>query len=193
MRVRGRQLTTLTKYFFPQRSFPVFPLRQAVFLQDWNHLFHPFIPPAQRCHRHDIKTINAGIRKCLQVVGRVRGAAYASGAIVLHSAESIQRASEVRFSGDEEQQAQVNAIAELDVCQSLNVVTDLILNATTLIFDALGASATLRTVALDRFWRNARTLSSHHPRIYKDRIVGDFAVNGTLPPGQWRIGIADPT
>jgi len=126
----------------------------------------------------------------LQVVGRVRGAAYASGAIVLHCAGALQRAFEVRFNGDEEQQTQVNAIAELEVCQSLNVVTDLILNAATLIFDALGASATLRTVALDRFWRNARTLSSHNPRIYKDRIVGDFAVNGALPPGPWRIGIA---
>ena len=39
----------------------------------------------------------------------------------------------------------------------------------------LAASATLRPQGLDRFWRNARTLASHNPRIYKDRIVGDFA------------------
>lgn len=127
----------------------------------------------------------------LQVVGRVRGAAYASGAIVLKSAEALQRAFDARSQGDEQQEIQVNAIAELEVSQSLNVVTDLILNATTIVFDALGASATLRPLALDRFWRNARTLSSHNPRIYKDRIVGDFAVNGTLPPPQWRIGVAD--
>jgi hypothetical protein len=48
----------------------------------------------------------------------------------------------------------------------------------------------LRPQGLDRFWRNARTLASHNPRIYKDRIVGDFAVNGTPPPAQWKIGIA---
>ena len=36
-----------------------------------------------------------------------------------------------------------------------------------------------------------RTLSSHNPRIYKDRIVCDFSVNGTLPPYQWRIGKAE--
>ena len=41
---------------------------------------------------------------------------------------------------------------------------------------------------LDRHWRNARTLASHNPRIYKHRIIGDFAVNGTPPPYQWRIG-----
>ena len=71
-----------------------------------------------------------------------------------------------------------------------HIVTDLILESTAIVFDALGASATLRPAGLDRYWRNARTISSHNPRIYKDRIVGDFAVNGTLPPPQWRIGQA---
>jgi alkylation response protein AidB-like acyl-CoA dehydrogenase len=60
----------------------------------------------------------------------------------------------------------------------------------TVAFDALGASATQKGLALDRYWRNARTLSSHNPRIYKHRIIGDFAVNGTAPPYQWRIGEA---
>ena len=36
-------------------------------------------------------------------------------------------------------------------------------------------------VHLDRHWRNARTLASHNPVIYKPRVVGDFRVNGTAP------------
>lgn len=127
----------------------------------------------------------------LQVVGRLRGAAYSSGAIVLHAASAVQRAYDAHFSGDQEVENHAVAIAELEVSQSLNVVSDLLLNASSTLFDALGASATLKPLALDRFWRNVRTLSSHNPRIYKDRIVGDFAVNGTLPPEQWRIGVAD--
>ena len=127
----------------------------------------------------------------LQVVGRLRSAAYTSGAIVQHAAQALQRAYEAQQQNDEQQKTHSVAIAELEVSQSLNVVTDLLLNASSTLFDALGASATLKPLALDRFWRNARTLSSHNPRIYKDRIVGDFAVNGTLPPEQWRIGIAD--
>ena len=83
-----------------------------------------------------------------------------------------------------------NAVAELETWQAQAVVSDLILNSTAAVYDALGASATLRPTGLDRYWRNARTISSHNPRIYKDRIVGDFAVNGTLPPPQWRIGAA---
>jgi hypothetical protein len=53
------------------------------------------------------------------------------------------------------------------------------------------AACTPPSRKLERLWRNARTLSSHNPRVDKDRIVGDFAVNGTLPPKQWRIGVSD--
>jgi alkylation response protein AidB-like acyl-CoA dehydrogenase len=124
----------------------------------------------------------------LQVVGRVRGAAYSATAIVLKAAEALQRAFDTRFLGDPAAEERANVIAELEVAQAQTVVSTLILDASTIIFDALGASATIRVAGLDRFWRNARTLTSHNPRIYKDRIVGDFAVNGTPPPYQWRIG-----
>ncbi|HEY0123706.1 MAG TPA: monooxygenase [Rhizobium sp.] len=124
----------------------------------------------------------------LQVVGRVRGAAYSAGGIVLKAAEALQRAYELRSDGDPTISERANAIAEIEVNQSVHAVTSLILEATTLLFDALGASATKRGLGLDRYWRNARTISSHNPRIYRDRIVGDFAVNGTPPPAQYKIG-----
>jgi alkylation response protein AidB-like acyl-CoA dehydrogenase len=126
----------------------------------------------------------------LQVVGRLRGNAYAAGAIVLQVAQAIERAYLAHFNGDAEAEEKANAIAELETSQAVTVITNLILEASTLIFDALGASAAKKPAGLDRHWRNARTLSSHNPRIYKDRIVGDFAVNGTPPPYQWRIGEA---
>ncbi|MDL2406888.1 monooxygenase [Rhizobium calliandrae] len=123
----------------------------------------------------------------LQVVGRVRSSAYAAGAIVLKSAEALQRAYEARERADVEA---VNAVAELEVNQAVSVITGLVLEATTILFDALGSSATKQGLDLDRYWRNARTISSHNPRIYRDRIVGDFAVNGTPPPGQYKVGLA---
>jgi alkylation response protein AidB-like acyl-CoA dehydrogenase len=126
----------------------------------------------------------------LQVVGRVRSAAYAAGPVVLKAAEALQRAHDARFAGADDAEAQANAVAELESAQAQTIVTDLILDAVTVAFDALGASATQKGLALDRYWRNARTLSSHNPRIYKHRIIGDFAVNGTAPPYQWRIGEA---
>lgn len=124
----------------------------------------------------------------LQVVGRIRAAAYAAGAVTLQAAASLERAFEAHFAGNEEAEEKANAIAELEAAQAQTVVSDLILEASTLLFDALGASATKKPAGLDRHWRNARTLASHNPRIYKHRIIGDFAVNGTPPPYQWRIG-----
>src|SRR6202000_1754759 len=103
----------------------------------------------------------------LQIVGRVRSAAYAAGPIVLRAAEAVQRAFNARGLGDTEAEDRAVALAELEVSQSLTVVSDLILGAVTLLFDALGASATSRRHSLDRYWRNARTLASHNPRIYK--------------------------
>ncbi|WP_223252356.1 hypothetical protein [Paracoccus mutanolyticus] len=62
------------------------------------------------------------------------------------------------------------------------------LRAVTDVFDALSASSTDQGLALDRHWRNARTAASHNPAIYKQRILGDHAVNGTEPVYVWQIG-----
>lgn len=128
----------------------------------------------------------------LQVVGKVRGAAYASGAIVLKAAEALQRAFEANLSGDAARRAEADRNADLEVSQSVTVITSLILDASTILFDALGASAAKRSHGLDRHWRNARTITSHNPRIYHDRIVGDFAVNGNAPAPHGGVGVAAP-
>ncbi len=141
-----------------------------------------------RTYSHAAAPRSAEDAQVLQVVGRVRSAAYCAGAIVLHAAGALQTAFAAHQAGDADAEAAAVAEADLEVAQAQTVVSDLILNATATLFDALGASATLRPAGLDRHWRNARTLASHNPRIYKDRIVGDFAVNGTPHPPQWRIG-----
>ena len=104
--------------------------------------------------------------------------------------QALERAHQAHLNDDEHALSHAVNIAELEVAQSQTIVSDLIIKASGDLFDALSASATLKPLGLDRFWRNARTLSSHNPRIYKSRIVGDFAVNGTPPPAQWRIGVA---
>ncbi|PXA75704.1 hypothetical protein DCC26_10075 [Auritidibacter sp. NML120779] len=60
-------------------------------------------------------------------------------------------------------------------------VPSLALEVCTGIFDVLGASATSTGLALDRHWRNARTLATHDPSVFKARMVGDWEVNGTVP------------
>ncbi|MCR6500115.1 acyl-CoA dehydrogenase family protein [Shinella sp. CPCC 101442] len=142
----------------------------------------------RRTYTHAAAARSSEDPQVLQVVGRIRAAAYAATAITLQAAASLQRAFEAHFADDADAEEKANAIAELEAAQAQTVVSDLILEASTLLFDALGASATKKPAGLDRHWRNARTLASHNPRIYKHRIIGDFAVNGTPPPYQWRIG-----
>lgn len=128
----------------------------------------------------------------LEVVGRLRTAAYAAGALALRNAEAVERTWQAYQLGDAAALEQARATADLEIAQAQDLVFELVQNAATQLFDALGASATLAPLALDRFWRNVRTLATHNPRIYKTRIAGDFAVNGRPAPDQWTIGVAGP-
>ena len=55
------------------------------------------------------------------------------------------------------------------------------LGITSRIFEATGASATSAKWGLDRFWRNARTLTLHDRLDYKVRELGDWALNDKVP------------
>lgn len=101
-------------------------------------------------------------------------------------AELLASGGDVREPGSKAADAFRDATVHTHQAQS--VIVDSALEVTSLIFDALGASATYRHKALDRHWRNARTLSSHNPRAFKERILGDYYVNGTAPQGDSPFG-----
>jgi alkylation response protein AidB-like acyl-CoA dehydrogenase len=126
----------------------------------------------------------------LQVVGQAHASAYAAGAITQRVAAALQFAHETASEGSEDAVAAANLSAELEAAEGQIVVSKLVLDSTAGIFNALAASATSTAVSLDRHWRNARTISSHNPAIYKERVVGDYAVNQTAPPYLWLPGEA---
>ena len=66
------------------------------------------------------------------------------------------------------------------------MVLEQVLEATTLLFEVGGASATSQARRLDRHWRNARTLASHNPAIYRERALGNYYLNGISPGAAWR-------
>ncbi|MFL6607866.1 MAG: acyl-CoA dehydrogenase family protein [Pseudomonas sp.] len=123
-----------------------------------------------------------------QVIGKASAQVYAAEATTLRAASASQRAYESRFGQDTEAEHTANILAELESAQAQVVVADLTLRATSDLFNALGASATSTGKALDRHWRNARTAASHNPLIYKERIIGDWEINGSEPPYVWQIG-----
>lgn len=127
----------------------------------------------------------------LEIVGRISANATAALAITLFAAESLQRASEARDAGSDVIAA-TKLEAEIRSAEAQIVATRLALECATALFDGLGASAVSTSVALDRHWRNVRTVTSHNPVAFKARIVGDWLVNQAEPPYEWAIGVGRP-
>ncbi len=99
-------------------------------------------------------------------------------AVVLLAAEELGA---VPAASDDEVRA-AGARAALTVAQAQYVAVESALRAAELAFDVGGGSATDRGTALDRHWRNARTVANHNPRNWKAAVVGGFHLTGDEPP-----------
>jgi len=78
--------------------------------------------------------------------------------------------------------AQLFAAEAVLAAQAKLIVDDLVLKAGMAVFDLGGASSTLRSQNLDGLWRNARTVASHNPALYKALALGKLAVHGEPLP-----------
>lgn len=123
-----------------------------------------------------------------QVVGEVAAIAYAAEATAVRAAFAAQRAYDAHWHGTADEEKQAHIDAELESGLGQVALTESVLRAASQFFNGLGASAASTSQSLDRHWRNARTVASHNPVIYKARIVGDWHINGTEPPYVWQIG-----
>lgn len=61
-------------------------------------------------------------------------------------------------------------------------VSEHVLEATQQLYEVGGASILQRTQGFDRHWRNARVFASHNPAHYKVRGLGNYQLNGVIPP-----------
>lgn len=123
----------------------------------------------------------------LQAVGEVDAVAALARAQVLETARVLDKAF-ARRKLETAAQEEAADEAELATGRAQVALHRPVLEATARILDTLGASGTDRSKALDRHWRNARTVTSHNPWIYKARIAGDHRVNGTAPVRLWSVG-----
>jgi alkylation response protein AidB-like acyl-CoA dehydrogenase len=115
----------------------------------------------------------------LQVVGESFGTVQTVTASVLAAAATVGGVSEKQLAGEATESDFARAEAHVFGVQA--TVIDLVLRLVSRIFEVGGASATAESRRLDRLWRNARTVASHNPAIYRQQAVGDFAVNGVAP------------
>lgn len=127
---------------------------------------------------HSLADTAAGDPFVLQAVGEIAASAAAAESLVLAAADRIDAVVDNHRIADPAALAQV-AVA---VAEAQLVTERLTLTAAQRLFDTGGASATARSLNLDRHWRNVRTVATHSPLDYKAYAAGDFAVNGTAPP-----------
>lgn len=118
------------------------------------------------------------------VIGRLSSLAFAAEAQVVAVGQSLQAVFEAGQQGEVPEQLYTDA--EIHAFQAQQIVLPQVLQASTLLFEVGGASATSNTRRLDRHWRNARTLASHNPAIYREQALGDYYLNGISPAQAWR-------
>ncbi|MBL8562738.1 MAG: SfnB family sulfur acquisition oxidoreductase [Gemmobacter sp.] len=74
------------------------------------------------------------------------------------------------------------AEASVAVAEAKVLTTRAGLLAASKLFEFTGTSATFAPDNLDRHWRNVRTHTLHDPVRWKYHAIGNFALNGILPP-----------
>ncbi|MGO2004661.1 acyl-CoA dehydrogenase family protein [Arthrobacter rhombi] len=120
----------------------------------------------------------------LQVVGEISSTAFAVDAILLAAVAELESViGQPGLSAAEQY-----AVCELAANRAQSAIQPLVLEVTSQLFDGLGASATSAACNLDRHWRNARTVATHNPAMYKSRIVGDYEVNAAAPRKLGAVG-----
>lgn len=147
---------------------------------------------ARRLVRDRKRTFNTGSGELfrhdpliLQLVGHLSAKAFAAESVVLAAARELDAAADPAL---ELTAVQRYVRGEVAVEKAQLVVPELVQSAAQQLFDVTGASSTSTSKSLDRHWRNARTVSTHNPAVFKARIVGDYEVNGTTPEGLHSIG-----
>jgi alkylation response protein AidB-like acyl-CoA dehydrogenase len=127
--------------------------------------------------------VNSGVEKAtddpylIQRFGEMRLKAVSAEALATRAAHALQDAWQKGAVLTAEERAQV----ALAISEAKILAHRAALDVSENLFDACGARATDASLALDRFWRNARVHTLHDPLDYRVRDVGRYALSGTLP------------
>lgn len=113
------------------------------------------------------------------VLGQLVTDAFTAAALVATAAQALDLA-EAGSSAEERRALRLQATVQ---CSMAKIAVDEVAQrAASTVFDLGGASATSTVRALDRHWRNIRTLANHNPDVYKRRVVGEWFLHDTPPP-----------
>ena len=108
-------------------------------------------------------------------LGRIGADVRASEVLLKQAARSIDAAKP-------KPDAENIARASIDVARVRAHSTTIALKASSKLIELAGSRGSQRQDGLDRFWRNARVHTLHDASRWKYYFIGNYALNGTLPP-----------
>ncbi|MCY1157276.1 MAG: acyl-CoA dehydrogenase [Citricoccus sp.] len=154
-----------------------------------------FVRARRRTYDHATAETPAEDPLVHQVIGSVSAKVSAARHIVTGAAAVVEDSyRRVRGHLDLEDPVVLDAHtrANIALSEATLVVSEVILEATNQIFESGGASATDASRQLHRHWLNARTIASHTPLVYRAQAVGNYRLNGTVPPFHSTARNSDP-
>ncbi|MDP9992167.1 alkylation response protein AidB-like acyl-CoA dehydrogenase [Variovorax boronicumulans] len=146
-----------------------------------------FVQPRKRVYSHGSGDTPREDPLVQQVIGQLASTAFIAASTVQAVARGLGEVDRFRQRGEPVPESLLFEV-ELNTAKAQAGIVDAVLQAGTRLFDIGGASALQEDRRLDRHWRNARTLASHNPTIYKGRVVGDHLLNGARPTFYWAVG-----
>jgi len=151
-----------------------------------------FVQPRKRVFSHASGNVPRNDPLVQQVIGHLASTAFIATLATREVARGLGELDRWRLRGEPLPEELLIEV-ELRAAKAQVAVTEAVLAAATRLFDVGGASALQEDRRLDRHWRNARTLASHNPVIYKSRVIGEHALNGTRPTFYWAVGTREAT
>jgi alkylation response protein AidB-like acyl-CoA dehydrogenase len=142
-----------------------------------------WVRPRTRTFSHAPSALPRNDPLVQEVIGQIASAAFGAKAAALAIADALDLAINA---GGEDPVLLENAERAMAAAQG--VIINLTLDATSKIFETGGASIASGALALDRHWRNARTLAAHNPLSYKYKSLGANLLNGEELPYHWSAG-----
>ena len=118
-------------------------------------------------------------------VGEMAMLAHGAEALVERAAKFLDAATLQFLAGEPSERALGEA--SVAVAEAKMAANNAALQVSEMLYRVGGAGATVRSLNFDRHWRNARTHTTHDPVSYKAKAVGDFYLNGQLPPINTKI------
>jgi alkylation response protein AidB-like acyl-CoA dehydrogenase len=138
------------------------------------------------CREHGRPLREAGVERAgddpyvLEAIGAMSARVEAAVALVERGARLLDGAADAFFTGAQDEAADV--AASIAVGQARIATAEAALSVSERLFEVANATGSDRRLGLDRHWRNARAHTTHDPLSYKFKFIGDFLLNGRIPP-----------